>query len=932
MDGIPITKPEWDHLAGPYFEEVEARAGRKLTEEEKRLLRKNVLDELVRERLWVADAKRRRFTVTEAEIDARLQRNPYFKTNGKFDPEKFRQFKFSPASNYREIKGQVESAVLLEKYRGWMEARYSPPESELKREFLEKTAQASIRYFWLIPDAVTLGPQASAEQIRAYYERHPDEFQAPEEARITYIRVPIETSGLPSDSLRLEAAARALIEAKALLVSIRSGRSPEALAKKFGGVKESGPFALGDPIRGLGRSDALTEAVRAAQPKQWVKEPIQVGPNYVVARLDEHHAASLRPFREVQGLAKRKADSEIRDAELDSLARLEYAAHPDRYRAPRLTGSVIARGTATFDDPRPISQKEVALTLERLRRAAGVADTARTWADSVVQTLPNLVRRERQLALAFQTMAEVASRLKRGERAEAVAKRFGAAHEPIAIYRGQPPANLMLVEGAFLDSLYRAGAGSVVGPRVLRDSVFVVRVERVDESFQPPFEAARASARSDAELKRIGETEREAETYFASHPGPYRTPPRWSFQYVLFRKAKPESISVPEDSIRVYYEEHPLEFTVPAKARVRHILISYRPGEGAGARAAARKKALEVLRKVKNGGDFAALAREYSDDRGSGAQGGDLGEITRGQVVKEFGDAAFALKPGEISGLVESQFGFHVIRTESLTPQRLRTLEESRGEIRGVLGESLGDSLARGDAFRFWSEASKPGARFEELAKRYGGASTVPPVGIREPAGTLGVIPTLESDIGSLHEGGVSRPIAVGGGYAVAQLTKSHPPRQATFAEVKDQVIRDSQGARRKAAADSIDTRLRAALRSGADLESLLVPLGGLRVSRLFPRHGPIPDLTRDSLLVRDSALYAEIFSSKPGSVLRPRRGSLGTLYAVVDSLVMASPKEFAEHRAELKQELVDERSAAWTERLRSRAKIQFFRRDLKLD
>ena len=82
VDGIALTRLQWDRLAEPYFQEVAARAGRNLTDDEKSLLRKNVLEELIRERLWVADAKRRGFTVTEAELDARLSRNEFFKTNG----------------------------------------------------------------------------------------------------------------------------------------------------------------------------------------------------------------------------------------------------------------------------------------------------------------------------------------------------------------------------------------------------------------------------------------------------------------------------------------------------------------------------------------------------------------------------------------------------------------------------------------------------------------------------------------------------------------------------------------------------------------------------------------------------------------------------------------------------------------------------------
>ena len=930
VDGIPIQKLQWDRLAEPYFKEVEARAGRALTEEEKAILRKNVFQELVRERLWVADAKRRGFTATEGELDTRLQRNDFFKTAGKFDPAKFRAFKYSPETNYRLIVEQVRNAVLLDKYVAWMRTRYAVPESELRKEFQSRTAQAALRYLWLTPDAVSIEPQADAGRIRAYYEAHPEEFQSPEEARLTYIRVPLEAAG-HSDSLRSAVELQARMAAKVLLAAIQAGRSAETVAKEYGGFQDTGVFRVGDPVRGLGRSDALVEAIKAARPKQWLPEPLRFGTFFIIARLEEHREPKARPFRDVVGLAKRRADAELRVAEGDSLARVDYAARPEHYRVPRLRAMVLARGTASFVDSRPVADRDVSRALERIRKSSGMSDTAHAWADSILKSLPDLVRKERELDQAFRVLGDAASRLRRGEGPEEVARRFAMTLDPVTLYRGQPPERPLLLEGSLLDSLYAMSPGTVVGPRMLRDSVFVARVIERNDRFQPPYEAVRQQALAEVEAKRRETMERAARSWFEGHRDRYATPQRWAFDYVLFRKMKADSAPVPEDSIRVYYETHKPEFIVPARARVRHVLIGFRPGSGPGARSAARVKALDVLRRAKAGEDFETLAKEYSDDRGSAAKGGDLGEITRGQVVKEFGDAAFALRPGELSPVVETQFGFHVIRMEGTTPERLRTLDDSRAEIRGVLGESLVDTLASQAAWAFARSAGGPGARFEELAKAHGGMAASGPVAPGETALGIGPIPELKERIASLPEGGVSRPIQVQDGYLVARLTHAIPPRPAEFGEAKEQALQDMELAQRRSLADSIDAAIRRDLKAGKDLETLAVPLGGLRLSRLFSRSGPVPDLARDSVLARDSTFYAEIFSSRPGGVLRPRTGALGTLFAVVDTLSTLGPKEYAEHRDELREELFERRTAAWTDRLRSRATIRVYRNDLKL-
>ncbi|HYG63074.1 MAG TPA: peptidylprolyl isomerase [Thermoanaerobaculia bacterium] len=124
------------------------------------------------------------------------------------------------------------------------------------------------------------------------------------------------------------------------------------------------------------------------------------------------------------------------------------------------------------------------------------------------------------------------------------------------------------------------------------------------------------------------------------------------------------TVKVTDQDIQAYYDQNKDEFKRPERARLRHILVRVEQNATAEAKQAARQKAEGLLARVKGGEDFAKVAQEASDDPGSKPRGGDLGWVAPGQTVEPFEKAAFALKPNEISPVVESRFGFHIIQLQ----------------------------------------------------------------------------------------------------------------------------------------------------------------------------------------------------------------------------------------------------------------------------
>ena len=137
--------------------------------------------------------------------------------------------------------------------------------------------------------------------------------------------------------------------------------------------------------------------------------------------------------------------------------------------------------------------------------------------------------------------------------------------------------------------------------------------------------------------------------------------------------------------MRAFDDQHPAQFTERGGVRARHILIGVSPDASEAEKAEARERARALRVEAASGADFAALAREHSDDPGSAARGGDLGLVVEGRTVPAFETALFALEPGGLSDVVETPFGFHVIEMVERQEDRPVPFEEAGGPIRELL-------------------------------------------------------------------------------------------------------------------------------------------------------------------------------------------------------------------------------------------------------
>ena len=145
-----------------------------------------------------------------------------------------------------------------------------------------------------------------------------------------------------------------------------------------------------------------------------------------------------------------------------------------------------------------------------------------------------------------------------------------------------------------------------------------------------------------------------------------------------------QKVTVSDKEIKAYYNSHPDYFKQPEKVQASHILIKVATGADKSQKTEARKKIEKILKKLQKGGDFAALAKEFSQCPSS-VRGGDLGYFTRGQMAKPFEETAFDLKPGKVSDIVETKFGYHLIKVTDKEPETTAVYES----VKDSLGQYL---------------------------------------------------------------------------------------------------------------------------------------------------------------------------------------------------------------------------------------------------
>ncbi len=318
-----------------------------------------------------------------------------------------------------------------------------------------------------------------------------------------------------------------------------------------------------------------------------------------------------------------------------------------------------------------------------------------------------------------------------------------------------------------------------------------------------------------------------AKAWYDAHADEYLSKESVRLQYAELRlDTVAAAVNVNPADLEAWYQKNQARYIEPEKRRAHHILIAIGGSKDAAADAAALAKAQQVLKEVRAGGDFAALAKKYSQDPGSARQGGDLGWALRGAYVQAFADKLFAMKAGEISEPVKTQYGYHIIRLDEVQAEHGKTLAEAHAQIEGDYRRERASDIF-GDRQEQLQQKieTTTGADIVALAKEFGLTLGEVPEYTRGGGGALGVNADLSSVVFSdtvLKDQRIGGPVALADDrLVIVKALEHHLPKPRPLADVRADVnaavAREEGSKAARAAAEAA----RAQLLAGASLESV---------------------------------------------------------------------------------------------------------------
>ncbi len=406
--------------------------------------------------------------------------------------------------------------------------------------------------------------------------------------------------------------------------------------------------------------------------------------------------------------------------------------------------------------------------------------------------------------------------------------------------------------------------------------------------------------------KQINPSDAELQAFFKQNAAKYANalPETRKIQYAAFGEGQipggTPQVSAAE--IQSFYSQHQKEFEVPDQVKVRHILIKLPPGADAATDAAAKQKAEGVLKQLHDGANFAELAKKYSDDPGSKDQGGELGFLKRGATVAEFDQAAFSMSPGQTSGLIKTQFGYHILQVEEKQTAHARTLDEVRPAIEANLVRQKEGQAQLTYAQQLAAEAQKTGLQktadahhLQVVTTEYLQQNAVVP-GLADGSKML-------SQAFGVKQGAAPQVATTGEGYGIFQVVEVKAAHAPAFEEYKTHLVEDYRDQNLPALMSSKIAALGESAISSHDLDKAAKEFGAtVKTSELVGMDAQVPEVGQLAQVA------PTLFKMQPGAISSPINTGRAGVVAKILERQEPTEDDIAKNFAQTRDSLLDQK------------------------
>ncbi len=422
-------------------------------------------------------------------------------------------------------------------------------------------------------------------------------------------------------------------------------------------------------------------------------------------------------------------------------------------------------------------------------------------------------------------------------------------------------------------------------------------------------------------------TDADLAAFFQKNKPRYQLPERRAVRYALLDNLQVrQSVRPDEAAIRAYYDQNIDRYRLQNRVHANHILFKT-IGKTDAEVEEIRKKAADVLAKAKKGAKFEDLAKQYSEDT-TKDKGGDLGWLVPGQTVPEFERAAFGLNKGEISELVKTAYGFHIIRVLDKESARTKSVEEVRPEIVAILGGEQAERKISEIADKMAAAVRQSSRRsLDDIAKEFGlTVRDLPAISATDPIGELGSAPDIRDAVFRAQAGELSSPLRTDRGYAILVVKEVQPARQGTLEEVRGKVEAELRNEKSIELASQRAEELAKKAKAGVAFGPGAKALGlEMKTSQSLTRTDSIPDVGTIRRLT--SAFTLPVGETAPALNL----GSSWVIYRVADRK-QAQAEDLEKQRVGIQQDLLQAKQQLayesfrtnLKERMRQEGKLRF--------